>query len=57
MPEEINRVITDTISDLLWTPSEDADVNLQREGMAAERIVRTGNIMIDAYEMLAPKIC
>jgi UDP-N-acetylglucosamine 2-epimerase (non-hydrolysing) len=56
MPEEINRILTDAIADLLWTPSEDADANLKREGIAAERIVLTGNVMIDAYEMLAPKI-
>jgi UDP-N-acetylglucosamine 2-epimerase (non-hydrolysing) len=56
MPEEINRIVTDSISDLLWTPSEDADDNLRREGIVQERIVRIGNIMIDAYEMLAPKI-
>jgi UDP-N-acetylglucosamine 2-epimerase (non-hydrolysing) len=56
MPEEINRIVTDSISDLLWTPSEDADDNLRREGVARERIVRIGNIMIDAYEMLAPRI-
>ncbi len=56
MPEEINRIVTDSISDLLWTPSEDADDNLKREGIADERIVRIGNIMIDAYEMLAEKI-
>ena len=56
MPEEINRIVTDSISDLLWTPSEDADDNLNREGIAQEKIVRIGNIMIDAYRMLAPKI-
>lgn len=56
MPEEINRIVIDSISDLLWTPSEDADNNLKREGIASERIVRIGNIMIDAYEMLAPRI-
>lgn len=56
MPEEINRIVTDSISDLLWTPSEDADDNLRREGVAHERIIRIGNIMIDAYEMLAPRI-
>ncbi|KRR18492.1 non-hydrolyzing UDP-N-acetylglucosamine 2-epimerase [Bradyrhizobium retamae] len=56
MPEEINRVVTDSISDLLWTPSEDADDNLRQEGIVKERIVRIGNIMIDAYEMLAPRI-
>ena len=56
MPEEINRIVTDAIADLLWTPSEDADANLAHEGVATERIVRVGNIMIDAYEMLAPSI-
>jgi UDP-N-acetylglucosamine 2-epimerase (non-hydrolysing) len=52
MPEEINRVVTDAIADLLWTPSADADANLRREGIAAGDIVRVGNIMIDAFEML-----
>ena len=56
MPEELNRIVTDSISDVLWTPSEDADANLLREGVASERISRVGNIMIDAYEVLAPKI-
>lgn len=48
MPEEINRVLTDRISDLLLTPSEDADRNLLAEGIAPERIVRVGNVMIDS---------
>jgi UDP-N-acetylglucosamine 2-epimerase (non-hydrolysing) len=52
MPEEINRVVTDAIADLLWTPSADADANLRREGIAAGNIVRVGNIMIDSFEML-----
>jgi UDP-N-acetylglucosamine 2-epimerase (non-hydrolysing) len=56
MPEEINRVVTDSISDLLWTPSEDADANLLREGVPAERISRVGNVMIDSFEMLRPRI-
>ena len=56
MPEEINRMLTDSISDRLWTPSPDADANLLREGVAARRIERVGNIMIDALEMLRPKI-
>ena len=47
MPEEINRVLTDRIADLLLTPSADADENLRREGIAAEKIVRVGNVMID----------
>jgi UDP-N-acetylglucosamine 2-epimerase (non-hydrolysing) len=52
MPEEINRLVTDAIADLLWTPSADADLNLQREGIPASRIERVGNIMIDSFEML-----
>ncbi|TVR99152.1 MAG: UDP-N-acetylglucosamine 2-epimerase (non-hydrolyzing) [Rhodospirillales bacterium] len=56
MPEEINRIATDAISDLLWTPSADADENLRAEGVPAERIERVGNIMIDAYEMLRDRI-
>lgn len=47
MPEEINRILTDQLSDLLLTPSPDADVNLSREGIQPERIVRVGNVMID----------
>jgi len=47
MPEEINRVLTDRLADLLLTPSPDADENLLREGIAPERIVRVGNVMID----------
>ena len=56
MPEEINRVVTDSLADLLWTPSADADENLKREGIAAEKIVRVGNIMIDSFEMMRGKI-
>lgn len=48
MPEEINRVLTDQISDLLLTPSEDADKNLLTEGISKARIVRVGNVMIDS---------
>lgn len=47
MPEEINRLLTDQLSDLLLTPSADADANLLREGIAQEKIVRVGNVMID----------
>jgi UDP-N-acetylglucosamine 2-epimerase (non-hydrolysing) len=56
MPEEINRLVTDAISDLLWTPSKDADANLMAEGIPAERIDCVGNIMIDSFEMLRAKI-
>jgi UDP-N-acetylglucosamine 2-epimerase (non-hydrolysing) len=47
MPEEINRLVTDALSDLLFTPSEDADENLLNEGIPANKIKRVGNIMID----------
>ena len=56
MPEEINRLVTDTICDLLWTPSADADANLSAEGVPAHKIERIGNIMIDSFEMLRPRI-
>jgi UDP-N-acetylglucosamine 2-epimerase (non-hydrolysing) len=56
MPEEINRIVTDAIADLLWTPSEDGDENLLAEGVPAERIERVGNIMIDSYELVRPRI-
>ncbi len=48
MPEEINRVVTDRLADLLFTPSEDGDVNLLQEGVAPEKIHRVGNVMIDS---------
>jgi UDP-N-acetylglucosamine 2-epimerase (non-hydrolysing) len=56
MPEEINRLATDAIADLLWTPSPDADANLRAEGVPPEKIVCVGNIMIDSFEMLRGKI-
>jgi UDP-N-acetylglucosamine 2-epimerase (non-hydrolysing) len=56
MPEEINRLATDAIADLLWTPSPDADEHLAREGVPAEKIERVGNIMMDSFKLLAPKI-
>jgi UDP-N-acetylglucosamine 2-epimerase (non-hydrolysing) len=56
MPEEINRLVTDAVADLLWTPSSDADDNLRREGVPAERIEQVGNIMIDSFEMLRERI-
>lgn len=56
MPEEINRLVTDAIADVLWTPSADANENLVREGVDAGRIDLIGNIMIDSFEMLRDKI-
>jgi UDP-N-acetylglucosamine 2-epimerase (non-hydrolysing) len=47
MPEEINRILTDQLADLLLTPSPDADENLLREGIHPARIARVGNVMID----------
>lgn len=52
MPEEINRLLTDQISDLLFTPSQDADQNLRAEGIPDERIRFVGNIMIDSLNKL-----
>jgi UDP-N-acetylglucosamine 2-epimerase (non-hydrolysing) len=54
MPEEINRIVTDQLSDLLFTPSEDADINLKREGIPPEKIHRVGNVMIDSLVHLLP---
>src|SRR5580765_1345476 len=48
MPEEINRIVTDALAELLLTPSEDANENLLREGVPAKKIRLVGNIMIDA---------
>ena len=48
MPEEVNRVVTDAVCDLLLTPSTDADRNLVAEGCAPDSIVRVGNVMIDS---------
>lgn len=48
MPEEINRLVTDALADLLFTPSEDANENLRREGIPDSKIRFVGNIMIDS---------
>lgn len=53
MPEEINRLVTDALADLLLTPSPDADQNLLDEGVAPSRIYFVGNVMIDS--LLAAK--
>lgn len=47
MPEEVNRIVTDALSDLLFTTSPDADRNLRAEGVPEHRIHRVGNVMID----------
>ena len=56
MPEEINRIVTDAVADLLWTPSPDGDANLRAEGVPESRIARVGNIMLDSFEMLRGRI-
>jgi UDP-N-acetylglucosamine 2-epimerase (non-hydrolysing) len=55
MPEEINRLVTDQLSDLLFTPSPDGDENLKREGVASEKIFLVGNVMIDTLVQFLPK--
>ncbi len=56
MPEEVNRILTDQICELLWTPSKDGDENLIKEGISEEKIEFVGNIMLDSFEMLRDKI-
>ena len=54
MPEEINRLLTDQLADLLFTPSIDGDANLAREGIPVTRIHLVGNVMIDTLVRLLP---
>ncbi|MCD4677449.1 MAG: UDP-N-acetylglucosamine 2-epimerase (non-hydrolyzing) [Desulfobacula sp.] len=56
MPEEINRLVTDSIADILWTPSKDGNQNLINEGISKDRIEFVGNIMIDSFEMTRTRI-
>jgi UDP-N-acetylglucosamine 2-epimerase (non-hydrolysing) len=55
MPEEINRVLTDQLADLLLTPSEDGDRNLAREGVDGKKIFQVGNVMIDTLIRMLPR--
>jgi UDP-N-acetylglucosamine 2-epimerase (non-hydrolysing) len=55
MPEEINRLLTDQIADLLFTPSRDGDENLLREGVDPAKIKFVGNVMIDTLVQMLPK--
>ena len=55
MPEEINRLVTDQLSDLLFTPSEDGNRNLEREGIAREKVFLAGNVMIDTLVRMLPE--
>ncbi|MFM8323144.1 MAG: non-hydrolyzing UDP-N-acetylglucosamine 2-epimerase [Chloroflexota bacterium] len=54
MPEEINRLLTDQLADLLFTPSRDGDANLLREGVPAHKIHFVGNVMIDTLLRMLP---
>lgn len=55
MPEEINRVLTDQLSDLLFTTEREAHSNLVREGIASDRIHFVGNVMIDSLLAHLPR--
>ena len=55
MPEEINRIVADRLADLLLTPSRDANVTLEREGVRPEQIVFVGNVMIDSLLRALPR--
>jgi UDP-N-acetylglucosamine 2-epimerase (non-hydrolysing) len=55
MPEEINRLLTDQVADLLFTPSPDADANLLREGVDPTKIYFVGNVMIDSLVKMLPR--
>ena len=55
MPEEINRVLTDQLSELLFTTEADAETNLVREGISADRIHFVGNVMIDTLYANQPR--
>lgn len=48
MPEEVNRIVTDALADLLLTPSPDGDDNLKKEGVPESKITLVGNVMIDS---------
>lgn len=55
MPEEINRILTDRLADLLFTSSAEANINLRNEGIPAEKIFFVGNVMIDSLQRLLPQ--
>lgn len=54
MPEEINRILTDRVSEILFTPSRSADDNLLKEGISKHKIVRSGDVMLDALLQYLP---
>ena len=55
MPEEINRILTDAVSDYLFTPSMDANENLKREGISEDKIFFVGNVMVDSLHFSLEK--
>lgn len=55
MPEEINRLVTDAIADILFTTSPDANANLRNEGVPASKIFMTGNVMVDTLLTHLPR--
>jgi UDP-N-acetylglucosamine 2-epimerase (non-hydrolysing) len=55
MPEELNRLVTDQLADVLFTPSSDGNENLAREGVAPEKVFLVGNVMIDTLIQFLPK--
>src|SRR5437016_2674963 len=54
MPEEVNRLVTDQLADLLFSHCEDADINLRREGVSPQKIHNVGNVMIDSLIRFLP---
>lgn len=55
MPEEVNRIVTDSIADFLFTTCEDANENLRKEGVSDDKIFFVGNVMIDTLVKLKVK--
>jgi UDP-N-acetylglucosamine 2-epimerase (non-hydrolysing) len=55
MPEEINRIVTDALSDYLFTTCQDANENLKREGISEKKVYFVGNAMIDTLKLLKQK--
>ncbi len=56
MPEEVNRLVTDQLADILFSHCEDADINLRREGVPPGKIHNVGNVMIDSLIRFLPMV-